>query len=142
MIEQMLKALLEICGNGVRRGLEDWQRITEILVHLEAQLTGEAGVGGRYGAAVLAIQWARKASQNLNRGQMLKALDYAIDQLQAKTAADLHTLNLSVISSERTSGSYPLNISPDRLTTDLRKPPQSVSQPKTRLMLIPKSSSV
>jgi hypothetical protein len=142
MIEQMLKALLEICGNGVRRGVEDWQRITEILVRLETQLIGEAGVGGRYGASVLAIQWARKAAQNLNRGQMLKALDYAIEQLQAKTAADLHTLNLSVISSDPICRSYALSISPDRLTTDLRKPPQSESHPKTRLMLIPKSSSV
>ena len=141
MVEETLEALLQIRGNGVHPGLEDWERITEILVYLERKLIGLTDGGGRYGASVLAIQWARKASQNLDRRQMLKALDYAIEQLEAKSAADLHALNASIVSSNATSA-WPYSVSPEPHSTDIRKSPQSESHSKVLAMPASGSGSV
>jgi hypothetical protein len=138
MVEEILEALLQIRGNGVRPGLEDWQRITEILVEVERKLIGLADLGGRYGASVLAIQWARKASQKLDREQMLKALAFAIEQLEAKTAGDLHALNISILSSNPISASWPFSVAPEPLVADVRKPAQSESHPR---VLMPASGA-
>jgi hypothetical protein len=40
MVEETLEALLQIRGNGIRPGLEDWHHITEILVDVERKLIG------------------------------------------------------------------------------------------------------
>lgn len=99
MADEILQALLRICGNGVKPGIENWQELADILVRLERELLGLQDAGGRYGASVLAIAWARRACQQSNRAQMLKALNYAIEQLEAKTT-DLKSLNASLVSAD------------------------------------------
>lgn len=96
---ETLETLLQIRGNGTKSGLDNWQRTTATLINLERKLLGVAAAGGRYEASFLAIAWARRASQDANKMQLVKALDYAIEQLQGKSADDLHTLNTSILAS-------------------------------------------
>lgn len=99
MANEILEALLRIRGDGSKPGIQNWRDTIDTLVHVEKKLLALADAGGRYGASVLAITWARRSCERSNRTQMLKALDYAIEQLEAKSAADLNALNASLLSS-------------------------------------------
>jgi hypothetical protein len=70
---------------------------------------------------------------------MLKALAFAIEQLEAKSAADLHALNISIIASNAVSASWPFSVGPELPVADVRKPPQSESH--TKVLAMPASGA-